>query len=487
MDLPKLFSIVHELSRNQRANFTRFSKGRENSSMLLLYRRIKKEIRIDDQAIKRIRGREFKSSSKFLSVRLGLADLIIRSVVHYEYQAVPVLQYVKKAYLLGAKQIACERLKDEVDRLTALEEFSDLLKVLEFIEELQLFYNIGIEVTQLPTRDYLLHQLNQRFVLYDLYKRVKGLVHADFEERGYQAKWLATQIPDDCESRFNDDFAQKLRMNLCFFTGEYQKAFCIGKDLVCRIKDWPEKYPPSALARELRVLGLHAISLRDKNLAVDYIFEVSLVHGETKHEIEQLAEGMLRLKCALSAVFAEESIARQNIKILRENISVSKGIALAKLHYECGMAFFFNHKYNDAVRCFLETRNLVSKDDVALKWEPQLLISICSAELGYYDSFTSFIRSASYCARKLPGKFPQFTISIVKEYYRNPQDCDVDFWEKKELMLSLITTEKNEKSASNYLPIRIWIDSKKSGISQKSVIDTLNRDTYRKNFPNSRV
>jgi hypothetical protein len=467
MDFEKLFKLVHDLEPSQRRNFTLYLKKKKDTLPIELYRRILRFNAPSPTNQVKIKKGKFEHPRTYYNNRVALAKLIIKSLVYYEHASIPVIPYVKRAFLVDANEIALAALFSEMRRLQKLENFSAIIGLYGLIDDVESSLALDIEVPgDIFSYERILCSYTERRKLNGFIKRIRKASKCEIIIRKQTATEILNEMFAPFLSRENQDLAAKIRMNSAFLEGNYQDAYKHGQALIESIKQWPDKYSPVFIARELRFMAFNSIHLNNRTNAIRYAMELSMIKTSNSFEENQVRISSIMVGSTVAACFAEESIATKVFQDIKDFEGLFSKSILAKTYFSIGTSFFYNENYSEAKKAFQASWNSLSTDDAFLRWEPQTLIAICNHELSDTDGADSEIRAASRFASQEQTCLPTLLVGIVRNYLRSDEfDPNAGLG-----LIEGIMAEPEEKRAGHYFSGEIWLSSKSFHITQREAL-----------------
>lgn len=460
MKIRDLYRVVHGLSGKQKSNFSRFTNGKEKNLPIKLYERILKQDEFSSDSLKRIRDGIFEDSNKFRNNRNLLIDLIIKSIAHYEYQAVPVSSYVFSAIQIGVFDKAESIILDEMRRLQKLDSLSELVRFYDFIDELTIYYGFQIHLpTDILKYEVVIERQKHRRDLMAVIKELRKSIKLKNSERKIIARSFKDVVERHSDSKINQSLTLLAKVRIEYLQGEFLASINWGETLVEKLKAHPQLYPTKMIANEIEFVAALAILLEDRKLAIKYSLEMSTISSRSDDFTFEIKKRSIRLGATVAAGFSDKNLGLLCLKDLRGDLDMLDVKSQIVSYFNIGRCLFFNEDYKRVIECMGMVRNLFSNDLENLTWEPQAILAIAHHEIGEFDLADSFLRSANRYASATDKKFPIEAVGRIRRYISHGPNSNPPFNEMDLVAFREILTDPEEKKMSNNFPIQIWIEA----------------------------
>jgi tetratricopeptide (TPR) repeat protein len=460
MKIDELYIVVHGLSVQQKSNFSRFTNGKEGNLPIKLYERILRQTEFSPESLKKIREGEFYDSNKFRNNRNLLIDLIIKSIAHYEFKSLPVSSYVYGAIQIGVFEKAESIIFDEMRRIQKLDDLSELVRLHDFVQELELYHGLQIHrPTDIVSYEDAIDGQKHRRELIIAIKELKRAIKLGEYEREVVVDSVIGIVEKQSFSQINQCLSLLAKVRFAYLKKEFQNAINFGKTLVFKMKSKLDLFPIKMIVNEIELVATLAILTEDRSLAVQYSLELSALSSQFDDFAHETKKRSIRLGATVAAGFHEKSLASVCLQDLRSNNHFLDTKSLIISYFNIGRCFFFHEDFANVIECMVKVRNHLKKEFNNLTWEPQAMLAIAYFEIGDYDQSDSFLRSASRYASKNAKRYPNEAIVRIKRYLSQEPNGSPAFTEKDLVIFKRILSDPEEKRESNNFPIQIWIEA----------------------------
>lgn len=470
MNIDKLFHLIKSLNKRQKANFTRYIKGKENTLPTLLYRRISRMRDTEEESILRVRKNEFADASTYFHARKSLANMIIASLAYYEAQSTDQTEFIRYAFLVGAKSQAEERLFQEMQEASSHRDFPRLIRYYDFVNKLQIETGIQITVPQnvIPYKKAIFAYRKSQNIMQTICELRHALKYGNEEFRKSVISKASLFLDTDPQSE-NTVLHLKVDMMLALLQRKYDRAYYIEKCLVDSLTKQSERYPISFLVNEIRTLALNAVLFQRRDDAVRCSMDLAKIEGSFLFERNLIARSRMQVGCAIAVTYGEHQVAKECLALTQEYESDLTPGNLSRLYFVLGLSFFYCEDFKQSIRCMLRSRQNLGSNSAVLRWEPQLLQAIASFEIGQTETIDGLLRSAYNGISDRDDEYGRLSIATFKNYF---QACEMN--QDAAIMKSLPELQACSVAPNtrNHPPFRIeiWINARISGLSIREAL-----------------
>lgn len=468
MHLEKVYRLVHNLTKQDKTNFSAFCKGKRSTQAYKLYAILRKFNTYDERVSRELAKADFSDSSTFAKTKVKLAKLIIASLASYRFEQVPFRSFVLCSFLYDFPEIGNAAINDKLRDLRAKHDYAELIALLHWIEELKVLYSFTISLfEEFQAKEEFEHFLAEKTMLHSYI----GQIRASRSKGKIERQELSNDILQRTgELEKADTFPilkHKIHMNLAFLRGDLFEAFSVGEQLTELLISNRDKQPTSLIVRELRMIALNAMYLNDPSTALKYIFRIGSLTTQFPFEERLIKISKVTISASFARKFCKIDVAKSCLAELESIREPDQFPGYDKVFWSTAMTFFYCQSFDIATRLFETAVKLTP----AYRWQAHLAIAIILIESDPSSEVDNRLRRAENHAKDLGDTlFPFVAIRAVKNYWRSPLDeTHSALNEGLESVLQLLQDEK-EKRVSYDFPIQIWIQSKLLSTSLKEQV-----------------
>lgn len=480
MEFEKLFYLVHSLSKGERSRFTKYNNRRKGKLSKALYDRILKYDTPTDKIEKLIRGQMFKPSQRFCDTRTILAKMLIESMVQVGTGPISFIKFAKTAAQHGAITIVESSAAAELRSLQHEEEFGAMLMTYDALSEIEAQYGLNLSLPDdVMPYEHIVGTLRVKKQLLEFLKLTKESMRKPQSQRLILAHYVEAFQIFSGKSTYNQILAEKLKMRLALLRMDLPQAFKHSFRFLDMQTKYNKKFPSVELAREIRSIAVIAVYFNARDQAMNYLLKLDLLTPKSLHERREILRSKLSIQTTIAVKYANDQIALKCCEILDKKTSMYTLIELSGIYHSLALTFFFNEKWKMAIKWFEKTNDLENslppeKRSVTITSIRRLQIALCYFMLGNITISDSLIRSLKTAAKDLPLKFPGYATSLV---WRYTSDRAINSVRELELYDQIVLNDE-ERRASFYFPINIWIEAIARQVSQRVILlEKLNRRT----------
>ena len=489
MTVEKLYYLVHSLTRDQKSNFTRYTRGGKKGLDIVLYERILAQKELTAKAAETIRGKEFKVASKYYLYRVKLAERIIQSLVSFESAKVSALSYIHRAVTMDAVELAEKTLADEMIKAQEREDFATLRYLYDFSSELQQDYNFKFTYHKdLRSREEVKYLTDTQHTLEDLLVQIRQYFPKTGEDRRIGASFLSSRLaeiePETHKARYT---FEKVRVGLALLAIENDKSldqqqqpFDLQKGLVNQMLTRKDLFSTTRMCRELSILIRLAEFVGDRDAALHYTLTYSRLDPRTLIEEKEFSKDRIVKTIDVGELWANLTLAEKGIQELEECRFQFDNRQLVHAYLKLGLNFFYNEQFSNALSCFQKVRSIPGKDWGRVSWEPDTLLLLCHLELGNLDVIDSLARSAYRNTKKYESEYPKTVVRIIQQVVRAGTLAAREVYPKGLNEIRRTWDPGEEVHESPFFDFSIWLEAKIEGVSQADLFASMGKVKYQR-------
>lgn len=476
MELDNLWRLLHGLSREQLKQLTQYLTDTGRKLELKLYKRIQKCEEVTAESERRIRGKEFSESSKFYQYRFRLAESIIRIRVAKRKGTVPPLEFIKNAYLSKSPKVGYKMLERKMREALEAEHFRSLQGFYDLMDEMSHYHGIEIPCPEFAWSKAEFQEVRAtNLQMRESLQLIRDSLSLNTAGKKAVADRIVKALPSVFTSRTNKLLRLQVLSSVAVLEGKIGEALSVGRSHVEQIKKWPEKYPVSNLAVQLRRLAFDSITLDLRDSAMNHFLELAALSPENLHDEEELLRSRILVGVAIAAEYPTPQIAESTHHLLDNSLEILNSKRRNFLYYSIGLAHFYNGQYQKAIDCI----SIVKKvPGLPVTWEPKFLVAICKYELGTDDELEQLCQSIRRQVQKQEARFPKVALYYFEKYYRAVPDARRLLLELGYEELKALTKNPDERRASMLLRVHSWFKAKASSTPIRDIIK-LEDNAYR--------
>ncbi|MEM1000102.1 MAG: hypothetical protein AAGN35_23810 [Bacteroidota bacterium] len=478
------FWLVHDLTEEERYNYSKFMKGRKKTLTYNLYQRVIQNCAdsFSKQLLKKIKGRKFKDAAMFCIYRDNVTESILMSIVQSQNPTFPVVTLIKEAAVRGAIGYAEKIFAQEVKTLEKHEDYPGLLIFHHLADRLQSEYDISL---QQPENGLKIAEIRRRADLHQKLDAGLELTRKMALERIEQEIELVSNLANQTyQSRINQDLALRLNRNLAFLQEDFSRAFALGETLVRRLIEWNDRYPVLQIASALRFNALGAAYLNERDLAQRYCLQLSALQPQLNSERNVLLKSIIKVNTAVCLRTVDHSFLLKTWHLLQSSESVfNSALVVAKLYHSLGLCFLKSQNYLNAIQCFERVRTMQSKIGLALQWECRLMLAVSHFESGNLGAIEGLLRSSYRQARLTKLRYPKLACQAFRDFYAALESDQRFILQRYIDRLEEVLSDRDERHASRTVQFENWLEAKLHRIPLAEIITRKqDEDKNLKNF-----
>jgi|GEM_PF-5426609 len=472
MTAERLYYLVHSLTRDQKSNFTRYTRIGKKTLELVLYDRILAQKQFNSKSADIIRGKEFKVASKYYLYRVKLAERIIQSLVSFEDAKVSTLSFVRRAVTMDAIELGEKALADEMMKAQEVEDYATLRYLYDYAHRIQEDYNVAFNFHRnLKSRKEVIELDGVRYQLEELMFQVRTAFRSSEESRKMASRAIASRLQElQPESRKAFHLRDKVHVGLSLLTRDVETAQEQQKHLVEKMVAEPDSFSIIRTLREIETLIRLSEDIGDRETALQCALLVGQLVPKSIIEQREITKASINRSINVGEHFAYLNFAEKGLKELNDNLSLFAPHEIVANFLFLGLNFFYNREYSQALHCVEELRTIPRKEWKKVSFEPEILRLLCHLELENTDLLDSLSRSAYRSSKKQDLEYPRLIVKYIQKLIRTSPSDHQEVYQSGIKEVSAILQSPNERRASHFLDILIWLESRSKGVSPATLL-----------------
>lgn len=461
-----LFNLVRSLSKQQKANFSRFVDARKGSKPIYytLFERLVSKKKYDEA---QIRGAIFRSPSKFYQNREILADKLIQSMVHFNGSRGSVKSYVLHAIELNAPELAKKRLVSSMEEAVEAEDWASLDFLHRLRGELVEAYRLSFPLPDsVPTVGEVATCLRSWDSLTDLQARLKHHLQNNFGDHLFHAGTFRKKLDEIPVVGSKGKFlSQKVRVSLELLMQDYHGAVRHQENVVETLKGAKIFLKNALLFKELSILIRLAIEVKQDQVALRSTFLLGAISAENSREAVLKVYYQTKALIFVASSQANLEMAEDGLGILLQNRNLFTEEEIPTYLFNCVTVFFLFEEYGKALETLAIIRSAKRSQWEELNWSVDLLRVLCNYELGNLEVVPHLQRTLQRTAQSQEKAFPKFaTRTVAKMMGASCKSDSLQIWEGSSEALENYKNDPKESLATNVFDLSLWLESKAKGI-----------------------
>lgn len=472
MTAERLYYLVHSLTRDQKSNFTRYTKLGKKTLELVLYDRVLAQKQFDNKTSEVIRGKEFKIASKYYLYRVKLAERIIQSLVSFEDAKVSTLSFVRRAVTLDALELGEKALAEEMMKAQDAEDSATLRYLYDFAYRLQEDYNVQFSFHRdLKSRQEVIDLDHVRYQLEAMLLQIRKAFRSSEESRSLASSSIASRLLEiHPESQRSLHLSEKVQVGLSLLNRSLDQAQQQQKNLVEQMVANPASFSTTRVSREIASLIRLSEEIGDRETALRYTLIFGKLTPKTIIEQKEVVKEGITRTIHVGEYFAHLSFAESGILELENNLSQFEPNEIVINYLLLGLNFFYNREFSQALHCVQELRAIPRKEWDKVSWEPEILRLLCHLEMENIDVLDSLGRSAYRNTKKYDLSYPQLVVKYILKVIRATPPALPSIYEDGQEEITAVLQSANEKRAAHNFNFMVWLQAKSKGVSLATLL-----------------
>ena len=409
-----LFKLVRSLSKQQKANFSRFVDAKKGSKpqYYTLFERLLVSRTYDES---QIRGKEFSRPSKYYQNREILADKLIQSMVYFNGNRGSVRAYVIRAIELSATEMARKRLVAGMEEAVKRGDWSGLESLHRLLDELTDAYRIDLKLPDhLPDREAVRSHIRSWDSLEDLQRRVKYHLQNNFGDHLFHARAFRSKLDEIPVLGDKGAYLHaKVRVSIELLKQDYEQAVIVQDELVSILEKGKVFFKTPTLIRELSILIRLANQVKFEQLALHATMKLGgVIPGNPKEEDLKL-HFQTKALVTVATIQCNLEMALKGRDGLISRRELFKEEEVPTYLFACASVFFIHGAYREVLDVLAEIRAGKRSLWEELNWGVVLLRLLCNFELGNVEVIPSLYRSLTRSAQGTDKEYPSFASRLV--------------------------------------------------------------------------
>ena len=460
-----LFKLVRSLSKQQKANFSRFVDAKKGSKpqYYTLFERLLLSRTYDES---QIRGKEFSRASKYYQNREILADKLIQSMVYFNGNRGSVRAYVIRAIELNATEMARKRLIAGMEEALKRGDWSALDSLHRLLGELTDAYRLDIKLPDhLPDWQEVRSHIRSWDSLEELQQRVKYHLQTNFGDHLFHARVFRSKLDEIPVLGDKGAYLQaKVRVSLELLKQDYEQAVVLQNELVSVLEQGNVFFKNPTLIKEYSILIRLANQVKFDQLALQGTVKLGSIVPESPREEDLKQHYQTKALVTVATTQCNLDMALQGRDGLLQRRELFKEEEVPTYLFACAGVFFVHGAYREALHTLSEIRAGKRSLWEELNWGVDLLRLLSNFELGNVEVITSLRRSLMRSAQGTEKEYPSFASRLVG---RVMDAIDLHqsqkVWQKNKQEYLSYCQNPLENMMTEIFDLSLWLDARATG------------------------
>ncbi len=466
-----LFNLVQSLSKQQKANFSRFVDARKgsNPNYYTLFERMQAFRSYEEKGI---RGKLFQNSSKYYQNREILTDKLIQSMVYFNGSRGSVRSYVLQAIELNAVEQGRKRLEACMLEACERKDWPVLAYLHRFREELKEAYRLDLPLPEgVPAAEEIRGALQSWDMLLDLQRKVKHHLQENFGDHLFHYKSFQSKLEEiPTIGAKGLILSGKVRVSLEILKQDYHKAVQFQEDLVRRLESAPVFLKNALLIKELSILIRLALETGADQIALKSTFALGSVPVSNPREEELKTYHQTKSLISVAQTQGNLEMASKGYSLVLEHTGIFSEGELPTYYFGCATVFFLHGAYAQALEAVTAIRAAKRSHWEELNWSVDALRLLCNYELGNAEVLDPLQRTLVRSARAQEKNYPLFASRwVVKMMNAANQKEALQVWKQGVEEYDSYCGNPKEVLTTKVFDLRPWLESKAHAASMWQV------------------
>ncbi len=462
-----LYHTVRSLTKQEKANFSRFVDARKGSkpNYYVLFERLVSCPVFNE---KQIRGKEFKSSSKYYQNREILTDKLIQSLVYFNGSRASVKDYVLQAIRMNAPDFARKRMEIGMDEAISQGDWSHLERLHRLRVEIEEAYQVPLSVPPgVPDQAEVRKHLRSWEDLEDLLNNVRHHLRNHFGDHQFHVQKFRSQLEKLPILGERGVFLKaKIMVAMDLLKQDYAMATTSQEKVVQILGEskFPLKNP--LLIKELSILVRLANQTQNDQVAFQNAINLRELDPQNPREADLKVQFQTKAQIAVATLQGNLALAKEGQQLVLEHMSLFKENEPPTYLMGCASVFFLHGEYRLVLETLTAIRSGKRSQWEALNWGVDLLRTLANYELGNFDVLTSLQRSLHRTAQSQPSDFPVFATRLVAKIINASSSKEANqVWQKSQDLYHTYWNDPKESVSTEVFDLSLWIEAKVSRLS----------------------
>lgn len=479
-----LFNLVQSLSKQQKANFSRFVDARKGSkpNYYTLFERMLSRKTYDE---KQIRGRLFQNPGKYYQNREILIDKLIQSLVYFNGSRGSVRSYVLQAIELNVPDLARKRLKASMVEAHECNDWASLEFLHRLRDELGEAYRVALPLPgSVPSAQEVRKVHRSWELLEDLQNRIKHHLQHNFGDHLFHAEAFQSKL--DETPVIGDKglyLSKKVRVSLEILRQRYDKAVHFQEKVVEVLNASGIFLKNALLIKEYSILTRLALEVGADQTALQSAFRLGAVPATNSREEELRAYYKTKSLVAVAKVQGNFEMGLEGYTLLKDHTGLFTEGEVPTYLLGCAIVFFLHGEYQMTLESLATIRAAKRSHWEELNWSVDLLRLLCNYELENIEVLDSLYRTLVRTAQSQEREFPLFASRLVSKMFNTAGKEEASqVWQEGREMFTAYCSDPKENLMANVFDLRLWFESKANGISIIQMFHNQRQEVKRERF-----